>query len=83
MTCPECKHGKLEIVMDGFVGTVYHTGYHVAGTPLPMRMEQRPFAACNACEFCIEINEGRSIGDGSRARFDSATVHQISKGRKR
>ena len=54
--CPECKTGHLEIVPDGLVGRVYHPGYHVAGTELPRRFEAKPFAACTACEFCLELS---------------------------
>lgn len=52
--CPQCG-GVLELVLDGEVAVPVHPGYHVQGSPLPYRMEQRPFAACSACEFCIEV----------------------------
>jgi len=69
MNCPECRTGTLEIVTDGMVGRVYHPGYHVAGTPLPVRMDLAPFAACNACEFCIEIGRGDLVAAFEKVRL--------------
>ncbi len=53
--CPECHTGTIELVTDGEVGVRYATGYEINGRT-DLRMERRPFGACNTCEFCIEID---------------------------
>lgn len=62
LKCPAC-HGSLELVTDGAVGVLKHSGYHLASksdfhhtSKLEYVMEQRPFLACGSCEFCVEVN---------------------------
>lgn len=55
MPCPECG-GLLDIVEDGAIGEeVIQNGCQVADRPLPFRIRPAVFAACNACEFLIEV----------------------------
>lgn len=55
--CPECGVGTIELVLDGQVGEQYVPGgFAVIGRELPTRWRSAPFGACNACEFCIEID---------------------------
>lgn len=54
--CPECNEGTLEIVTDGEVGVPYATAFNsYRDRPIEVRMESKPFAACNACEFCLVL----------------------------
>lgn len=53
--CPECGIGRLSVDLDATVGETYHPGYHVRGRELPVRERAAVVAACNACEFCIEL----------------------------
>ena len=56
LACPECRTGTLEIHADGRVGIpVVHTN-HRRDASVPIEWKARPFAACNRCEFCIEID---------------------------
>jgi hypothetical protein len=55
LRCPLCRQGTLEIVLDGLIGEVYHPGFHVRGTPLPTRLVQAPYLACNVCELCVTL----------------------------
>lgn len=57
LRCPECQSGRLSVVTDGLVGHLYMKGYHLRDEPLELRMVPRPFFACNACEFCLEITD--------------------------
>jgi hypothetical protein len=52
--CPLCG-GNLQRISDGAIGRTIAPAFHVAGRPLPIRMERRPFLACSACEFCEVI----------------------------
>jgi hypothetical protein len=52
--CPECAHGRLDLV-DCTKVESYHPGYHVTGRALPTREREVLAAACNGCEFMVEV----------------------------
>jgi hypothetical protein len=53
--CPWCG-GRVQLVTDAWVGVEYAPhGCLTRGQPLPWPLEARPFGACVACEFCIEV----------------------------
>lgn len=54
LRCPMCG-SVLQIVEDGMVGVPYATGLRYDPKPVVWKMENRPFAACVGCEFCVEI----------------------------
>ena len=56
--CPTCG-GTLQYVIDGLIGIEYAPAFHTVGDALPMRMEPRPFLACTACEYCVQVHHGR------------------------
>lgn len=58
LPCPECKTGRLSVVTDGLVGNFYLKPYSIRGEAPELRMEAKPFFACNECEFCLEIQGG-------------------------
>jgi len=53
--CPQCKRGTLSLIEDGLVGHFYLPGMSLRTAEPELRMEPRPFFACNACEFCLEV----------------------------
>lgn len=53
--CPDCG-GVLEIVTGGHIFEEFARRRHVLGAPMPMRQRPAPFAACQGCEFCLEID---------------------------
>ena len=67
-TCPLCG-GPIEIVTDGMIGDVTAAAFTYRGHRFtqPLRHTRlAPFAACCACEFCIEVRPrpaGYTIGD--------------------
>lgn len=68
--CPECGIGTIELVTDGQVGEFYiKGGFQNANDPLPMRLKNVPFGACNRCEFCIEIDPRELRGSKPERRI--------------
>jgi hypothetical protein len=59
--CPLCG-GNLQRITDGAIGRTIAPAFHVAGRPLPIRMERRPFLACSTCEYCEVIESNQSKG---------------------
>lgn len=53
-TCPWCG-GKLEIVVDGFVGVASAPACFGLGEGGRERMVPKAFTACSACEFATLI----------------------------
>lgn len=59
--CPEPKAdgtpcgAQLQVVPDGQVGEDWAPGYYVVGTPRPLKMVNKPFLACPACEFAVTL----------------------------
>jgi hypothetical protein len=51
MTCPRCG-GELERVTDGAVAVQFAPAFHNRALPIPIRLVERPFLACTACEYC-------------------------------
>lgn len=54
VTCPSCKKATLEIVTDGGVGVLV---FEPALGRAVERIEARPFAACPACEYCVDLTD--------------------------
>lgn len=56
MPCPDCG-GTLDLIDEGgAVAEEYIAGgYQIADQPLPVRIVPAIFAACTACEFCLEV----------------------------
>jgi hypothetical protein len=55
--CPECG-GVVVLVTDGLVGRLMAPPFFIRGrSELTYEMHPAPFAACTACEFCLEITE--------------------------
>ena len=55
LPCPECG-GKVFVHTDGLVGRMFAPPFfNPKKDTLVWRMVSAPFGACNACEFCIEI----------------------------
>jgi hypothetical protein len=55
--CPSC--GGTVTRQQAEVEETYHAGSHVAGTPLPTRRRLCSVAACNECEFVVELRGAR------------------------
>lgn len=52
--CPQCAEGIITLQTATTLED-YHPGYHVRGTPLPTRERECLVAACNVCEFVVEV----------------------------
>lgn len=61
--CPWCATGTLSI-SEGIIGEWWHTGYHCVenGAGLERRERACQIAACNACEFAVEVGRDGMIG---------------------
>ena len=56
LPCPECSEGKVFAHTDGLVGRMFAPPFfNPKKDKLTWRMVRARFGACNACEFCIEI----------------------------
>jgi hypothetical protein len=54
LPCPDCRKGTLQIHADGRVGVPVVSPYHHRDAEVPLVWMARPYASCNASEFCIE-----------------------------
>jgi len=53
--CPLCG-GVVQVVLDGLVSRLTAPGFFIVGRDeLVYRLHPAPFAACSACEFCVEV----------------------------
>ncbi len=53
--CPWCADGVLSLTEATTVETYVARGSTVVGQPLPTRERELLAAACNACEFMVEV----------------------------
>lgn len=60
LRCPMCQSGTLELVVDGLVGVPTVPGNPRRGEQPEMRMVNKPFLACNGCEFCSTITHAEA-----------------------